>query len=197
MSKPPDNSFKPGAASQVGPCGRLSPISSDTPGGSGLDCDVKHSMGSIKLRSVAYVSRATRKFIPEQLDALLLDARMFNASVDVTGVLFFHRDRFFQYFEGPASGVQSVYRRIRQSSSHQDIQELLVVEMPRKYFDTWHMGFCEAPETAVQQLANASWEQSMPITRDEFEGFKGLELAVYYWNKWSAERNGSHTPVSS
>ena len=62
-----------------------------------------------------------------------------------------------------------------------------MAEMPRRYFDTWHMGFCEAPETAFQALANANWEQSMPITRDEFEGFEGLRLAVYYWNKWSAE----------
>ncbi len=139
------------------------------------------------LRSVAYVSRATRIFIPEQLDALLLNARMFNAGADVTGVLFFHNGRFFQYFEGPDAGVQTVYQRILQSSSHRDIQELLEVETPRRYFETWHMGFCNAPETAVQQLANASWEQSMPITRDEFQASRGLELAVHYWNKWSAE----------
>ncbi len=147
------------------------------------------------LRSVAYVSRASRVFIPEQLDTLLLDARAFNAGADVTGVLFFHKDRFFQYFEGPETGVQAVYQRIRQSSSHRDIRELLEVETPRRYFETWHMGFCDAPETAVQQLANASWEQAMPITRDEFQGSKGLELAVYHWNKWSAESNNSRLPV--
>ena len=143
------------------------------------------------LRSIAYVSSATRSFIPEQLDALLLDARMFNASVSVSGVLFFHKDRFFQYFEGPIEGVEAVYSRIRNSSSHHQINELLATDITRRYFDTWHMGFCEAPETAVQQLANASWEQAMPITRDEFQGFKGLELAVYYWNRWSAERSPS------
>lgn len=147
------------------------------------------------LTSVAYVSRATRIFIPQQLDALLLDARMFNASVDVTGVLFFHKDRFFQYFEGPDPCVQTVYQRIRQSSSHRDIQELLEVETPRRYFETWHMGFCDAPETAVQQLANASWEQAMPITRDEFQASKGLELTVHFWNRWRAESSSSSLSV--
>lgn len=147
------------------------------------------------LRAIAYVSRATRSFIPEQLDALLLDARMFNASVNVSGVLFFHKDRFFQYFEGPAESVDAVYSRIRNSSSHHQIVELLATDTARRYFDTWHMGFCDAPETTMRQLANASWEQAMPITRDEFQGFKGLELAVYHWNKWSAERSPSSSPA--
>ena len=147
------------------------------------------------LRSIAYISRATRPLIPEDLDALLMDARLFNAGADVTGVLIFHQGRFFQYFEGPDDGVKAVYRRILESSSHTDIKELLNTEMQRRYFDTWHMGFCEAPETALQELANANWEQSMPITRDEFEGFEGLSLAAYYWNKWSAETDGSPSPA--
>jgi hypothetical protein len=143
------------------------------------------------LRSIAYVSRATRAFIPEDLDALLLDARMFNASVKVTGVLFYHAGKFFQYIEGPDNSITEAYQRIVQASSHTDIEKLLDTEIKHRYFETWHMGFCEPPETAVQQLANASWEQSMPITRDEFEGFEGLSLAVYYWNKWSAEKSDS------
>lgn len=147
------------------------------------------------LRSIAYVSRATRAFIPEELDALLVDARMFNASVEVTGALFYHAGKFFQYIEGPDNSIAEVYQRIVQASSHTDIEKLLDTKIRHRYFETWHMGFCEPTETAVQQLANASWEQSMPITRDEFEGFKGLSLAVYYWNKWCAEKSGSPSLV--
>jgi hypothetical protein len=143
------------------------------------------------LRSIAYVSRASHAFIPEDLDALLLDARMFNASVEVTGVLFHHAGRFFQYIEGFDDSIAEVYKRILQASSHTDIEKLLDTRIQHRYFETWHMAFCEAPETAVQQLANSSWEQSMPITRDEFDGFKGLSLAVYYWNKWSSEKSSS------
>jgi hypothetical protein len=147
--------------------------------------------GLIVLRSIAYVSRATRPFIPEDLDALLLGARVFNASVEVTGALFYHSGSFFQYIEGPDNSIAEVYQRIVQASSHTGIRKLLETEIKHRYFETWHMGFCEPPETAVQQLANASWEKSMPITRDEFEGFEGLSLAVYHWNKWSAEKRGS------
>ncbi len=143
------------------------------------------------LRSIAYTSIATRGFTPECLDALLLDARDFNASVEVTGALFFHRGKFFQYFEGSEVGIDLVHKRILGSSSHTRIHGLLNTAMPRRYFDAWHMGFCEAPETAIQQLANASWAQSMPVTRDEFEGFEGLSLVVHYWNKWCAERGGT------
>lgn len=140
------------------------------------------------MRAIAYISRATRSFGPEALDALLVDARGFNAGVDVSGVLLFHDGRFFQYVEGLEPGISDVYRRICQSSLHTLIEKLLDTAMPRRYFDAWHMGFCEPPGTVLQALANASWEQSMPITRDEFDGFEGLQLTSYYWNKWSAER---------
>ena len=141
------------------------------------------------MRSIAYISRATRPFIPEDLDVLLVDARMFNASVEVTGVIFHHAGRFFQYIEGSDNSVAEVYRRIMQASSHTDIERLLDTRINHRYFETCHMAFCESPETAVLQLANADWEQSMPITRDEFDGFMGLRLAVYYWNKWSSENS--------
>jgi hypothetical protein len=148
------------------------------------------------LRSIAYVSRATRRFVPEELDALLVDARTFNASVAVTGVLFLHDRRFFQYIEGPDDGIARAYARIRRSRSHDGMETLLETAMPRRYFDARHMGFCEPPGSALQRLANASWEQAMPITRDEVEGFEGLSLVAYYWNKWSAERQrgGAHAP---
>lgn len=143
------------------------------------------------LRSVAYVSRAACALSSQQLEALLLDAQRFNATVGVTGVLFFHDGTFFQYIEGPEAGIAATYRRIVDASSHELIDVLLATSITRRYFDAWHMGFCHTPQTTMQELANASWEQSMPITRDEFEGFEGLRLAVHYWNKWSAENWGS------
>lgn len=145
------------------------------------------------LRSIAYTSRATREFVAKDLDALLLDARMFNASVEVTGALFYHSGEFFQYIEGSDASVDQTYQRIVRAGSHTAIEKLLDTEVQHRYFETWHMGFCEPPETAVQRLANASWEQSMPITREEFDGFEGLSLAVYYWNKWSAEKTGARS----
>lgn len=147
------------------------------------------------LRSIAYVSRATRSFVPDDLDALLVDARTFNASVEVTGVIFHHAGRFFQYIEGSDNSIAEVYRRIMQARSHTDIEKLLDTRIQHRYFESSHLAFCESPETAVQQLANASWEQSMPITRDEFDGFKGLRLAVYYWHKWSSEKGVSPSLV--
>lgn len=143
------------------------------------------------LRSIAYVSAATRPFGPEELDALLLEAREWNASAGVTGVLFFHHGRFFQYLEGTDLAVLSVYNRILESASHTDITELLNVAIPRRHFATWHMGFCETPKTAIQQLANAEWQHSVPITRSEFKGSEGMSIAVYYWNKWCSEQETS------
>lgn len=139
------------------------------------------------LDSLAYVSRATRRFSLGALEALLLDARAFNADAAVTGVLFHHDGRFFQYIEGPPEGLAGAYRRIEGATSHTGIELLMREETPHRHFDAWHMGFCEAPGSALQELAQASWEQSLPVTDAEVEAFPGLGLAMFYWSKWSAD----------
>ena len=53
-----------------------------------------------QLRSIAYISSVTRALSDEELERLLVDARSFNESVGVTGVLLYNGNSFFQYFEG-------------------------------------------------------------------------------------------------
>ena len=39
----------------------------------------------------------------------------------------------------------------------------------------------------MQLIANAGWENAMPITRDGYQRSEGLGLLLYHWNKWKAE----------
>ena len=57
------------------------------------------------LTNLCYVSSATRSLSVAQLTDLLIDARQFNQSVQVTGVLLHHDGGFFQYLEGPPAAI--------------------------------------------------------------------------------------------
>ena len=139
------------------------------------------------LYAIAYKSKATRDLTSQELDRLLLDARSFNEGWGVTGVLLYHAGSFFQFFEGSEQGVNAVYERVRHATTHNEIVELLNAPSRGRQFQSWHMGFCEPPETELQTLATASWEEAIPITRVSYERSEGLGLLLYYWNKWKAE----------
>jgi len=109
------------------------------------------------LRAIAYMSTATAVVGDAMLETLLADARTFNAKVSVTDVLF-HRDgSFFQYLEGPQEGLRRAYGRVRASTSHGRIVELLDSEIDQREFPEWHMGFSVAPLNGLLKLSQASW----------------------------------------
>lgn len=139
------------------------------------------------LHTLVYVSAAARQLTPAEVDALLLDARTFNASVDVTGVLFQGDGRFFQVIEGTESALEETFRRIEAAKAHRDIQVLLRHPVAERQFASWHMGFTAAPQTAMQELSQFAWEGSIPLTRTASETPRGLALALEHWSRWSME----------
>lgn len=62
--------------------------------------------------AIVYASRAAPGFTPEFLAALMEDAARFNRSAGVTGVLLFDGQRFLQYMEGPADGLDVAFSRV-------------------------------------------------------------------------------------
>jgi hypothetical protein len=149
------------------------------------------------LHSIVYKSEATRALTAQDLDRLLLDARSFNEGAGVTGVLLYHAGSFFQFFEGPEQGATAVYRRICQSTIHNNIVELLNTTASERQFESWHMGFCSPPQTELQLLATASWEDAIPMTRSTQKRSQGLGLLLNYWSKWTAESSlvGTTPPI--
>jgi len=143
-----------------------------------------------ELVALAYKSIAVRRPTSADLEALLLSARSFNSSVGVTGALFHHAGRFFQYIEGPAQGLSQAYQRIEESQLHSDLIELAHQPIATRQFESWHMAFCEPPGSALQELSNNTWEESMPITRNSFDRSEHLEMVLHYWNRWSADQPG-------
>lgn len=139
------------------------------------------------LHGIAYTSLAV-PMAGAELTALLEQARRFNAHIGVTGVLFHHAGRFFQYFEGGEDAVREVHARILASPKHHSLQVLLDAPQPERLFAGWYMGFCEAPENAFQAIANAEWAHAMPMTRSVMRRSEALSLVLSHWSRWVAER---------
>lgn len=143
------------------------------------------------LFALTYLSRATRDLLPEALDSILLQARLFNAAEQITGVLLYGDERFFQLLEGPEASVRKVFDRISGARAHKDIRVLSQGSIAGRFFDSWHMGFTHSPISAMQDLSQFAWEEAMPCTRGEAEKSVGLGLVMQYWETWSADANGS------
>lgn len=138
------------------------------------------------LHTLAYLSTAARELAPTEIDAILLDARTFNASVDVTGMLLLGAGEFFQVLEGTEPALDEVFGRIQSATAHRDIRVLLRSPVRERLFASWHMGFTVAPRTAMQELSQFAWEEALPLTRTTFETPRGLALALEHWSRWSA-----------
>lgn len=144
-----------------------------------------------KLETLAYVSKATRELASVEVDGILADARKFNGENQISGVLFYSDGRFFQVIEGSSEAIEAVFERIESAQAHQDIETLLHEEIEDRNFADWHMGFVSPPTSVMQELAQADWHASMPVTRPNLRKSKGLSLASYHWSKWAAEANST------
>lgn len=142
------------------------------------------------LFALTYLSRATRDLLPEELDAILLQARVFNAAEQVTGVLLYGDERFFQLLEGSEPSVRAVFDRLSRARAHAGIRVLSQGPVAERLFDSWHMGFARSPISAMQDLSQFAWEDAIPLTRADAEASGGLGLVMRIWERWSAEADG-------
>lgn len=138
------------------------------------------------LVAIAYASTAVRPLDAEQIDAILSEARDHNHRAGVTGALLHHEGAFFQYIEGPAEGVEEVYRRIRASRRHGGIVEFLHAPIEARQFPQWYMGFADAPPTLLQRLAGAQWETVVPSLATRAADSPGLALLLDFWSRAGA-----------
>ena len=133
------------------------------------------------LVAVAYVSSAFRRFTPEALDTLLLDARAFNLVAGVSGALLHQDGSFFQYFEGPEVGVAEVYSRIKTSRSHRGLIELVSAPVNQRYFSTWSMGFAEPVASELLAISQASWLAEHQVISAQDACAPGVALLLSFW----------------
>ena len=119
----------------------------------------------------------------DDLDQLLLDARVANELAEVTGALLYGGQRFFQYLEGTRADVEQIYARIARASQHHRLEILEQGRVDKRVFQRWHMGFAHAPQTLVQQLSQAQWRREIPWLEDESAASSGLTRLLAFWKE--------------
>lgn len=95
----------------------------------------------IGLHTIIYTSRDTKFISDEEIDHLLVNARSFNESHDVTGVLLYFDLVFFQVLEGPREILESLFERIVEDPRHRDVTLQVSEPIAVRLFPDWSMSY--------------------------------------------------------
>lgn len=101
---------------------------------------------------IAYTSRASKMFSPQELQDLHQEAMSFNREHEVTGLLLYNDGIFFQVIEGEAEVVLALYASICKDFRHYDVRTIYEQPLAARNFKTWAMSF-----------HNISHDQRQPI----------------------------------
>lgn len=75
------------------------------------------------------------------IDSILVDARAFNEQTGVTGALWFNGANFIQILEGERDAVNTVFGRICDASSHENIELCWLSPCESRFFHDWSMAY--------------------------------------------------------
>ena len=117
----------------------------------------------------------------QDLEALLLDARDFNRHNGLTGVLLYSGRNFMQCLEGPPDAVARAYARIRASSRHTDITELMDAPIEQRAFSGWVMGATVATPSEFVAVSTAKWLSRSALAASPPAVPPGLGRLQVFW----------------
>ncbi|MCD0460189.1 BLUF domain-containing protein [Roseiconus lacunae] len=123
-----------------------------------------------ELYQLVYVSSANVPFSDKDLDALLHRARSSNHALDVSGILLFADQTFFQVLEGERATVQILFERIEHDPRHSDATIIAERPIEHRSFADWSMGFVR-DKTLISSLPG--FVDFFKTGRSDF-GFAGL-----------------------
>jgi len=101
---------------------------------------------------LAYSSLATRQFDHESLVELLTLARKFNESHDITGMLLYVDESFFQILEGDPDELHALYERIEHDNRHAKIIKLIEMPIEKRTFAGWSMGYAKVSREELLKI---------------------------------------------
>lgn len=135
----------------------------------------------MSLVALIYTSRPVQPMGAVELGHLLLQARLFNAQVQVTGVLLHDHAQFLQYIEGPAESIETVYQRICASNRHTEVRTLMREPIAERLFPDWQMGFAETAASVLQKLANHHWAEALNQAERRQPDAPALRVLRQFW----------------
>ena len=128
---------------------------------------------------LVYLSHATRPLAHEDVLTLLRVSRDNNARAELTGVLLYAHERFFQVLEGSRTAVKATAARIARDPRHSRMQVLLEEPIADRTFVQWAMGFVPADTLpADTQAAFTTMLLTPPSGSTDVQSHKVLRLLL-------------------
>ena len=89
--------------------------------------------------------------------------KAFTRSNAISGLLVLDGEYFYEYLEGPASGMQFLITRLQGDARHTDMVVLLNSELPhdQRLFTSWDMAFALAQAQKLQPLMRLDGEAAL------------------------------------
>jgi hypothetical protein len=108
------------------------------------------------IRSVLYVSAASRALDPAELAAIVDLSRRNNARDGITGMLLYHDGNIMQAIEGPDAAIGTLLDRLRRDTRHRRLTVILEGERPDREFGEWTMACVSSDALPVEDRAALS-----------------------------------------
>lgn len=110
--------------------------------------------------SLSYASRAVAGLAPEDLENIVKTAVEHNQKTNITGILFYHQDRFFQYIEGDREDVVALMAKIMCDKRHYYILIRSRCEIKERFFPNWSMKCKNLTDAEKNMLGETfSWDK--------------------------------------
>ncbi|MGR9052613.1 MAG: phosphate-starvation-inducible PsiE family protein [Gammaproteobacteria bacterium] len=90
---------------------------------------------------LVYVSSTDKDWQADDLLALLKNCRIKNGARNITGILLYSNNTFFQVLEGEKDDVESVFEKIKKDDRHRDVTLIEKTQITERQFPYWSMGF--------------------------------------------------------
>jgi hypothetical protein len=138
-----------------------------------------------------YASISTPSFQEGQIPQLLALARANNARLDISGMLLYIEESFFQVLEGPAETVDALYTKICSDSRHTRVTQIIREPIPERKFPAWSMGFSSLSLPDAGDLTGENdFFTHASCLQDLGSGRAKKLLNAFREGRWRADRTG-------
>lgn len=117
------------------------------------------------MHHIIYLSQATVPFTEASLRQLLGQARSYNSTHQLTGVLLYGSDQFFQVLEGEEATVRALYAHICQDPRHRNVTTYADKAIAKRAFADWSMRFQALPPQQFLEFASYLHPQQLQVER--------------------------------
>jgi len=141
------------------------------------------------LSTLIYSSQLGTGYLPD-LDGLAEISRRNNARQDITGILLFDGESFFQILEGDEEAIDSLFDRIRMDKRHDSVVKIMSDHSPARKFGETGMRVLDIRSHNVMDEASLALRQALGTRLPPSDRVIKL-IRAFVEGKWRAPNRGA------